>query len=125
MMSTQEDTSRTAEALTRHQKLAARRRCVDGKMIAVDAPTHGESSIYKNWGCRCTPCTLANTAAEKDLRRRRWDRTMRNGGIAPGARAHGRPCTYWNWGCQCAPCLNAAAHARSGQRALSSLPEMT
>jgi len=113
-MTTQGNASLAAEARARRQERAARRERIDGRMTSVDAPVHGEHGTYKNWVCRCTPCTLAHTAAEKEARRGRWDRTKRNGNIAPGDRAHGRPCTYWNWGCQCGPCRGASARARSG-----------
>jgi len=111
----QEETSPTPGAmrgLTRRQRRSAKRKSINGRMVAVDAPLHGEPGTYNNWVCRCAKCTTANNAAAKVSRRARWDRTVRNGGIAPGDVAHGRSATYYNWGCQCRPCLDAACAAR-------------
>lgn len=31
---------------------------------------HGTKSTYTNWGCRCEPCTQANTATIREYRTR-------------------------------------------------------
>lgn len=66
------------------------------------APTHGIPSTYKNYACRCDPCTKANA---DDMRRRRRMRQK----LTPPADAHGKHSTYRNWMCRCEPCT--AAHS--------------
>lgn len=34
----------------------SRRVLINGRMVAVEAPTHGRNT-YSNWGCRCEVCT--------------------------------------------------------------------
>lgn len=50
---------------------AAERTVVDGRMVALKAPTHGSNSTYNNWFCRCRPCTDAHNAIRNPGRRDR------------------------------------------------------
>ena len=43
----------------------------DGRWYHPFAPKHGDRSIYNAWGCRCRPCTRANTAYKSGPSRRR------------------------------------------------------
>jgi hypothetical protein len=38
---------------------------------------HGKVSTYKNWGCRCQPCTKANTINHADYMRRIIDSVLK------------------------------------------------
>jgi hypothetical protein len=40
----------------------------DGRLVATADVPHGSVATYKNWGCRCEPCTQVHSA---DLARRR------------------------------------------------------
>lgn len=60
------------------------------------SPTHGIPSTYKNYRCRCEPCTNANA---EDCRRRRRMRQK----LTPPPDAHGKHSTYKNWMCRCEP----------------------
>lgn len=47
---------------------------VDGRLVAPGAVRHGAVSTYQNHGCRCLPCTAAQT----EMASRRWrDRQRR------------------------------------------------
>jgi hypothetical protein len=52
----------------------AKRRLVDGRLFAADAPSHGSANTYQYWGCRCRPCTAANASATAGVRARRRER---------------------------------------------------
>lgn len=39
--------------------------------LTPDDPRHGTSNGYGNWGCRCHPCTDANTTAMRNYRQGR------------------------------------------------------
>lgn len=80
------------------------------------ARTHGVAATYIVGGCRCQPCTQANTAYNVDARARRAARLAAD----PTVVAHGRASTYRNWGCRCEPCsaANTAACRRSIVRRL-------
>ncbi len=43
---------------------------VNGRMTAVNAPTHGWNT-YANWGCRCEACTIGNSRKKRIERRAR------------------------------------------------------
>jgi hypothetical protein len=48
------------------------RELIDGRLVAPRAPEHhGKVGTYKNWGCRCEPCTAANTATWTERARKR------------------------------------------------------
>lgn len=49
----------------------ARRVLVDGRLVAAHLPDekHGLQTTYGNWGCRCLPCTEANTTDWRDRHR--------------------------------------------------------
>lgn len=66
--------------------------------------THGLVGTYVH-GCRCAPCTQANTDYRRAERHRRAERIQEDPTLAP----HGRVTTYTNWGCRCAPCSEANA----------------
>lgn len=71
-------------------------------------PRHGTEGGYSNHGCRCTPCTEANRAAQAE------DRQRRRGGDIPDY-VHGTTNGYSNYCCRCDECReahNAAARAR-------------
>ena len=68
----------------------------------VDGVSHGEQSGYYA-GCRCEPCTAANTDRIRKARADRHERMRRDPSVAP----HGTASTYQNWGCRCADCTAA------------------
>ena len=74
----------------------------------MSGATHGLASTYRNpdYGCRCEPCTAANTERVRQERQRRAERLAADPSLAP----HGSSATYGNWGCRCESC--AAAHAQ-------------
>lgn len=48
----------------------ARRVRVDGRLVApLPDEKHGTTSAYSNWGCRCLPCTEANTTEWREYYR--------------------------------------------------------
>ena len=67
---------------------------------------HGTTAQYAH-GCRCEPCTKANTLRQRGQQSTRRERTAANGGIAPVAK-HGSA-TGTNWGCRCDTCVSAVA----------------
>ena len=79
--------------------------------------THGNKNTYA-WGCRCAPCTAANTEAMRRYNRKR--------GVRPrevvnaerrAAMKHGTVSMYRNAGCRCAECRAAVALERKVIRA--------
>lgn len=64
--------------------------------------THGKASTYRNTGCRCKPCTDANTERARRGRAERVERAKTNPEIVP----HGAG-GYRNWGCRCQVCTDA------------------
>jgi hypothetical protein len=85
--------------------------------------SHGRRADY-DAGCRCQPCTTANTVYRAGVRQRRLDRrTLINGRlVAPlPAERHGSTSAYANHGCRCEPCVAAInAYSRDYH---SSLPK--
>jgi len=64
--------------------------------------THGGSgNAYANYGCRCEPCTEANTARNERRRAERYETTRTDG--LPENIPHGAS-AYANWGCRCDVC---------------------
>lgn len=61
---------------------------------------HGLASTYCHGGCRCVPCTQANTSMVLDQVAKRTARLAADPTLAP----HGIYTTYRNWGCRCEPC---------------------
>jgi len=58
---------------------AEQRKALAARAAAGDPATpHGTEGGYKNWVCRCVPCTAANTAA---VARYREGRRRRGGGL--------------------------------------------
>jgi hypothetical protein len=43
---------------------------VDGRLVSMADVAHGSASTYSNWGCRCEPCVVANSALKAEQRRR-------------------------------------------------------
>lgn len=39
----------------------AEREMVDGRLVSINCPCHGTYSGYRNWYCRCLPCSAART----------------------------------------------------------------
>lgn len=77
--------------------------------LALD-PTivqHGTISTYRNWGCRCKPCSHANTLAIAAARKVYRERLQADFYVV----THGLNSTYVNWGCRCRPCTDAHADA--------------
>lgn len=113
----------TAYMRQRRQQRMDSRALVDGRLVApVATEKHGHDATYRNWGCRCVPCTEANTAhvrrfvdAKRGARLRVGDRL-----IAPAAE-HGTSSSYRNHSCRCAPCCTAerAQRARTRERRAS------
>lgn len=42
--------------------------------VGADRAGHGKASTYRNYGCRCTACSAANSRANKEYRGRRRQR---------------------------------------------------
>lgn len=100
--------SRTASALARAEGLPDRRWRWRGDRIAKK-DRHGQRASYAA-GCRCVPCTDANTERLREAKRLRVDR-FRRGEIEP---PHGVKSTYTNYDCRCDPCREAwSEHMRS------------
>lgn len=70
-----------------------------------DAWEHGTLSGYQYHGCRCDPCTAANTLAVTTAKLKRIERARIEG--IPDHVQHGIPSTYENWNCRCSPCVDA------------------
>jgi hypothetical protein len=64
--------------------------------------THGIKSTY-NTGCRCDPCTDANTAYSRKQQQKRAEAVAANASNVP----HGMS-GYFNWGCRCDRCKQAS-----------------
>lgn len=75
-------------------------------------PWCGTYGGYTNHGCKCRPCTDANTV---EVRRQRAERAAR---LAAGEVTvpHGRDSTYTNWGCHCRECTAAHTATRNADR---------
>lgn len=80
-------------------------------------PWCGTSGGYGNHGCRCTPCTDANTREMRSDRARRFAGRVLVAGvwIHPGA-MHGTTGGYQNWGCRCWNCTEANRESRKWYR---------
>lgn len=73
-------------------------------------PTHGRASTYGRYGCRCAPCTKANTRACTVAAQRRFKRRD------TATFEHGEG-GYRNWGCRCDVCTAGNTEAgREPQR---------
>jgi hypothetical protein len=88
---------------------------------------HGDANTYIKQGCRCGPCTAANTERARHDRNTRMARRRLVDGVmvAPvPPHRHGNGNTYTNWGCRCKPCTRAHNHAHSGwvQRRAAATP---
>ena len=86
------------------------------KPFAADT-RHGTTNAYRNYGCRCTPCSQA---AVEDMFERK--RARRRRGLTRDDPRHGTENGYSNWGCRCRSCTDAwtvAASARASRRAAS------
>jgi len=82
-------------------------------------PQHGSRSTYINYGCRCDPCTKANSAACREWAHRQMARRELIDGrlVAPLPDAqHGKQPTYTNHGCRCEPCTAANRDAQNHHR---------
>lgn len=77
--------------------------------------THGTLFAYRKGGCRCGPCTAANSTQVATERTRRYRRTAANGGVAPVTRHNAA--TRANWGCGCGDCKTSNAAAERTRRA--------
>jgi hypothetical protein len=71
----------------------------------------GTSAAYKN-GCRCEPCTRANTDQCTQ-----WRDNCRGSAALADRAGHGRLYTYKNYGCRCAACKQANTEASRRYRA--------
>lgn len=65
-------------------------------------PTHGQRSTYTH-GCRCGPCTEANSVFQAERQR---------GGQVPPGGEHGLS-GYNNYGCRCLICTKAKQDANA------------
>jgi hypothetical protein len=70
----------------------------------------GAGTAYTHYGCRCGPCTDANTA-------RAHRRALERRDESPPPEAHGKRSTYNNWACRCVPCCEANAAENAADRA--------
>jgi len=92
---------------------------VDGRLVAPVPPEkHGRASTYTNWGCRCQPCTEAQTSTFEATRRERFKRRQLVNGrlVATGNVQHGLATTYVNWGCRCPDCCRGMSNYHYQQR---------
>lgn len=62
-------TGHRAQVAAERRRRRAERVQIDGRLVAVNAPTHGTASTYSNHGCRCAPCTAASTEYARTQRR--------------------------------------------------------
>lgn len=90
---------------------------------------HGTRGGYSNWGCRCQPCTKANTDAVRNYFRGRgvrpiaeWRAELRAQALA-SLPPHGSEARYLHKlrPCRCARCRKASAEARKRRRKKSGL----
>jgi len=93
------------------------------RVASVPSQLHGRSATYRNRGCRCNPCTLADAQARRSSRAARLARRVLDRAtgrlIAPvPANKHGRPGTYNDHGCRCQPCTRAATEQRLRRKRL-------
>jgi len=72
---------------------------------------HGKTHAYKVHGCRCGPCTAANTECQ-----RRYVKRLRTRNVPAGG--HGTVNGYRNYGCRCVACCEASAEAGRQYRAV-------
>lgn len=75
-------------------------------------PEHGGSGSGYSKGCRCLPCSVANSDRLRRRRKERLDaRIMVEGRwFQPDEKVvdkHGTRAVYVNWGCRCLPCTEA------------------
>lgn len=73
----------------------------------TSAATHGNSSTYDTYGCRCDECTLAHKNRMMATRLRRAARLKAD----PTLVKHGLRSTYVNWFCRCGPCTKVHSEA--------------
>lgn len=80
--------------------------------LGPDDPRHGTANGYVCHGCRCRPCTTANSDRVRAFRRRTGRSVPRAEYLASLSRTHGLRSTYKN-GCKCERCRAAStAHGR-------------
>ena len=72
---------------------------------------HGEVGTYIHRKCRCSDCTDAHTAWNREQRA-----TRRAAPKEPGDPRHGTPSFYSNHGCRCQRCTEAAVTKRNHYR---------
>lgn len=60
---------------TNREKSADYRRRLAQDGASADRAGHGRATTYQNHGCRCAPCTAANTKAARRYRAARPDNT--------------------------------------------------
>lgn len=91
---------------------------IDGRLVAVEAPRHGVTSSYGNWGCRCVPCTEAHRVYTTQSRNKRKQQRVRRNGrwVTTQNVVHGRTSTRINYGCECDPCREAGNADRRERR---------
>lgn len=63
--------------------------------------THGSSTMYSSYNCRCEPCREANTQYAKERRQRFYANPD------PTKITHGKRYSYTNLGCRCDLCRRA------------------
>lgn len=84
----------------------------DPSTLSEDA--HGKASTYRNWKCRCEPCTKAH--AEYSAPYTRAYHSRKKGQEVPEDK-HGTMTGYNVYACRCQPCKDAnAAHSRKYRR---------
>ncbi len=66
---TQANTERSLEQ--RRKREARRVPGRDGRLVTTADVPHGDVCTYRNWGCRCRPCTTAHTSELYEYRQRR------------------------------------------------------
>lgn len=71
--------------------------------------SHGDANRY-NQGCRCIPCTAANTIHQREMAARRSEREI------PQDR-HGTASCYTNYRCRCPECCAANSDYQAKYRA--------
>lgn len=111
-----------SNATERAAQLRAERReqrvSINGRLVATNAPEHGVVWVYLAYGCRCEPCTEANTTYIAESRATKYANREKVDGVwiyPPGP--HGSASTYVARGCRCAPCTAAIRESRANARA--------
>ena len=94
------------------------RKAREAKKLDPNDPRHGTVNLYRNFGCRCVPCTKVTTEYNEEHHeawRRRQGMKYRGkvpdrfvpDHLDPNDSRHGTPNFYKYYGCRCRACTDA------------------